>query len=143
MAGTRAQVPTGFGLGRAWLALHHGKRRIVERALELLGYFYLALDRGDDRLGEIDPGERVAAAQIARREDVHLEDLVADDVDPDQEHAVGDQLVPDELGDAQLGVADLDRDGLAASVDVAADVIVGADSPERRIFLADRQRVPV
>ena len=80
--------------------------------------------------------------QIAGREDVHLEDLVADDVDSDQEHAVGDQLGPDDLGDAQFGLADLDRLGLAAGVDVRADVVLGRDPAQRGIFAVDLSGTP-
>src|SRR3546814_7655106 len=73
-------------------------------------------------------------------EDVHLQDLVADDVDPDEEHAVGEKLRPDELGHPEFLFADLHRHRLAAGMDVAPDVVLGADPAARRAFVSDAQR---
>src|SRR3546814_17799149 len=76
-------------------------------------------------------------------EDVHRQELVADDVDPDEEHAGGERLRPDELGHPEFLFADFHRHRLAAGMDVAPDVVLGADPAERRIFVADAQRPSV
>ena len=61
----------------------------------------LVLERVDDRVGEVDLVEGLAASEPARAEDVHLHQLVADDVEADEEHAVGDELRADRLASSQ------------------------------------------
>jgi hypothetical protein len=52
-------------------------------------------------------------------------------------------LGADQFGDRELGLADLDRLGAAAGVDVAADVVLRGDAAQGGIFVADLQRPAV
>jgi hypothetical protein len=79
---------------------------------------------------KVDVFEALGTPESAGAKNVDLHELVADNIQADHEHAVGDKLGADDFGNPQCPRIDVGLGFLTTRMDVAANILLAAQSPK-------------
>ena len=98
-----------------------------------------ALERVDERRGDVEAGLLGDLLEAGRARHVDLGEAVADHVEADEQQAARRQRRPDRLGDLAVARRQRLRDALAADGEVAADLAALRDARQRSTAPARRR----